>query len=208
MAKRYEPPVPPIHDFLTDLDRLWDLPVEGKVHLHLIGSTALMLQANYLRGTKDTDVLETADMNATTRARLELLAGPGTCLHRSHRMYLEIVGGGLPFLPQAPEWVGVVELNQHLSRLHVDVLSVVDVVVSKLKRFSAGDQEDVRAMIDLGLVPHERLLERFRSAVLAYEADARAGRDLPRCVAHLHRIERDLLGTGETEIPLPDFIYE
>jgi hypothetical protein len=208
LAKHYEPPVPPIHEFLKDLDRLWDLPVDGKVRLHLIGSTALMLQANYLRGTKDTDVLETADMTAGTRARLELLAGPGTRLHRSHRTYLEVVGGGLPFLPQAPQWIGVVELNQHLSRLHVDVLSVVDVVVSKLKRFSAGDQEDVRAMIELGLVPHDHLLERFRSAVSAYELDARAGRDLPRCVANLHRAERDLLGTRETEISLPASIDE
>jgi hypothetical protein len=200
--------MPPIHDFLKDLDRLWDLPAEGKIRLPLIGSTALMLQVDYLRGTKDTDVLETADMNATTRARLESLVGAGTRLHRSHRMYLEVVGGGLPFLPQAPQWVNAVELNHELSHFHVDVLSVVDVVVSKLKRFGAGDQEDIRAMVDLGLVPHDRLVERFRSAVSAYELDARAGRDLPRCVANLHRIERDLLGTDETEISLPESIDE
>ncbi len=51
-----------IHDFFRDLDHGWKLPAKEKVRLHLIGSTALMLQVDYTRGTKDSDVLETADM--------------------------------------------------------------------------------------------------------------------------------------------------
>jgi hypothetical protein len=85
------------------------------------------------------------------------------------------------------------------------VLDVVDVVVSKLKRLNDNDLADIAAMIDLDLVPHRLLLERFRSAVDAFSGDARAS-DLPRYVANLHRVERDMIGAEETEIALPSWI--
>ena len=37
----------------------------AKVRLRVIGSSALMLQTDYARGTKDSDVLETADLTET-----------------------------------------------------------------------------------------------------------------------------------------------
>ena len=91
--------------------------------------------------------------------------------------------------------------------LHFEVLDVVDVVVSKLKRFSASDADDVRAMTESGLVEHRRLIERFRSAVDVYGGDARAD-DLPKYVKNLHRVERDHLGVPETEIELPAWVLE
>jgi hypothetical protein len=42
---------------------------------------------------------------------------------------------------------------------------LVDVVVSKLKRFHQKDRADIEAMIASDLVPHHELLARFRSAV-------------------------------------------
>jgi hypothetical protein len=62
-------------------------------------------------------------------------------------------------------------------------------------------------MIDLELVPHAVLIERFRSAVDSFLLDARA-EDLPKCVENLHRVERDLFGTSETEIDLPDWLRD
>jgi hypothetical protein len=85
------------------------------------------------------------------------------------------------------------------------VLDVVDVVVSKLKRFNANDQSDIDAMIERGLVPHDRLIDRFRAAVDEFMGDARA-EDLPKYVANLHRVERDMLVVPETEIELPSWI--
>lgn len=73
------------------------------------------------------------------------------------------------------------------------------------KRFHANDQSDIAAMIDLGLVPHAQLIERFRAAVDEFSGDARA-EELPVYVARLHRVERDMLGVAESEIELPSWI--
>ncbi|HEY0483685.1 MAG TPA: hypothetical protein VGD37_39470 [Kofleriaceae bacterium] len=112
---------------------------------------------------------------------------------------------GLPFLPDEPLWHPVPALNGVLERLEVVALDVVDVVVSKLKRFNGNDRSDIDAMISRELVSHELLLERFRAAVDAFSGDARAG-DLPKYVARLHHVERDMLEVDESEIDLPHWI--
>lgn len=194
-----------ISEFLQDMDRQWKQPQPEKIELSLIGSTALMLQANYLRGTKDSDVLETHALTPEIKDELLKLAGPDTDLHHKHHLYIEIVSGGLPFLPQLPLWHPVVDLNRSLQHFEILALDVIDVVVSKLKRFSPNDVSDIRAMADLELVDHRRLLERFQSAVDMFSMDARAD-DLPKYVRNLHRVERDFLFVPETEIDLPDWI--
>lgn len=194
-----------LNAFFKEIDERWEWPQEPKLRLSIIGSTALMLQTSYARGTKDSDVLETAHLIGETKDRLLALAGKGTALSVRRALYIEIVASGLPFLPQAPLYHPRVELNASLSRFEIEVLDVVDVVVSKLKRFHANDQSDIRAMIAKGLVPHERLVARFRSAVDMYEADARAD-ELHRYVTNLHRIERDELDVAETEIDLPAWV--
>jgi hypothetical protein len=104
-----------------------------------------------------------------------------------------------------PTWLELAELNGQLAHFRIEVLTVVDVVVSKIKRLHGNDLRDIEAMIDLDLVPHAVLIERFRSAVDSFLLDARA-EDLPKCVENLHRVERDLFGTSETEIDLPDWV--
>ena len=195
-----------IRSFFTEIDRAWSQGArEDKVRLRIIGCGALILQASYERGTKDGDVFETAELTGTTKQRLLEIAGPGSELHRRNRLYIDIVGNGIPFLPHVPLWHPLLELNATLAHLELVVLDVVDVVVSKLKRFSSNDQSDIDAMIDLELVPHERLIERFCAAVDEFSGDARAS-DLPKYVANLHRVERDMLGVSETEIELPSWI--
>lgn len=194
-----------ISDFLTDIDRRWTEPTPVKMRLPIIGSAALMLQADYERGTKDSDVLETAELAGTTGERLVRLAGKGSDLHRRWRMYLEIVAAALPFLPQSPAWLDVPDLNAELRNFSVAVLDVVDVVVSKLKRFNPNDASDIAAMIDRDLVPHDNLILRFKSAVESYSMDARAD-DLPAYVDNLNRIERDQFGLPPTDIDLPAWV--
>jgi hypothetical protein len=195
-----------IESFFTEIDRAWPQGAQGpKVRLRIIGCGALILQASYERGTKDSDVFETAELTGTTKQRLLEIAGPGSELHRRSRLYIDIVANGIPFLPHAPIWHPVSELNATLAHLELVVLDVVDVVVSKLKRFSSNDQSDIDAMIDRELVPHDRLLDRFRAAVDEFSCDARAP-DLPGYIANLHRVERDMLGVPETEIDLPSWI--
>lgn len=190
-----------VETFLRDVDRSWRWPSESKIALHIIGSTALMLQTRWERGTKDGDVLETSHLDSSTQERLLEIGGPGSPLHVLHRMYIQVVNHAIPFLPQQPNWIA------QFSTQHFDVhaLSVVDVVVSKLKVFRAQDLEDIDAMVGESAVPHQVLLARFRAAVDYWSGEARA-EDLPKLVANLHQVERDIFGVDETEIELPSWV--
>jgi hypothetical protein len=193
-----------VEEFFQAIDRAWSGDAGAKVRLSVIGSGALMLQVRYERGTKDSDVLETTDLSAETKARLVSIAGPGTPLHQQWKLYLDVVGNGIPFLPSGARWHPLRALNAELENIELHVLDVVDVVVSKLKRFNANDQADIDAMIQRGLVPHDELVARFCSAVDVFIYDARAS-DLPKYIEHLHRVERDMLDADETEIELPSW---
>jgi hypothetical protein len=193
-----------VHDFFRDLDAAWPASSSPPIRLRIIGSTALMLQTDYDRGTKDSDVLESEAITASVAQRLVAIAGPGTPLAQRRRIYLEVVSSGIPFLPHPPRYRALPPLDS-LRSFRIEALDVVDAVVSKLKRFSPADQEDIAAMVERGLVEHRLLVERFRSAADAFAGDARA-EDLPRYVRNLHRVERDLFGVGPSEIELPEWI--
>jgi hypothetical protein len=194
--------VRPVEKLLIDLAKEWRH--ESRPKLQVIGSTALMLRTDYHRGTKDSDILHAAHLDEETCLRLVELAGRGTKLAERWRMYVQIVSNGLPFLPQAPKWHSVsIEGASHA--FVIEALDVVDVVVSKLKRFHGDDQTDIAAMVDRDLVPHDLLLGRFRSAMEMFSYDARA-EELPRYIANLHQVERDMLLVEETELELPDWV--
>ncbi len=92
--------------------------------------------------------------------------------------------------------------NSKLQNFQTEVLDIVDVVVSKLKRFHANDRSDIEAMVDMGLVPHEELIARFRAAIDFNDMAAYAD-NYPAFTKNLHRVERDSYGVAETEIELP-----
>lgn len=195
----------PIERFLKEIDERWVGPGGDKITLRVIGSTALMMQTGYDRGTKDRDVLEADSLSGGVGERLLELAGQGSRLHQKYRVYLDIVPRGLPFLPRRPEFLPSAALNELLDHFQIETLSVIDTVVSKLKRFSAHDINDIEAMVSMDRVPHADLIHRFRSAVDVFAGDARA-EDLPKYVRNLHRVERDFLLVPETRIELPSWI--
>ena len=84
-----------IERFITEIDARWPPEEAEKVVLSVIGSTALMLQAKYVRGTKDSDVFRTRAIDDALAERLMTLAGEGTDLHRRHRIYLQLVPSGM-----------------------------------------------------------------------------------------------------------------
>lgn len=196
----------PIEEFFADIDRSWPEHPDQKIEISLIGCGALMLQADYERGTKDSDVFETLSLTKEIQTKLLAVAGRDTTLNRRHKLYVDVVANGIPFLPAIPSWHSAIELNARLTSLELRVLDVVDVVVSKLKRFSANDIADVDAMIQRDLVPHDQLVDRFRSAFDQFAYDARAA-DLPHYVENLHQVERDMLGEPETEFDLEALRY-
>jgi hypothetical protein len=197
----------PIEAFFREIDARWPGRQASRIRLPIIGSAALLLQTDYERGTKDGDVLRTPSLSAGAQEQLLALAGRGTRLYERHRIYLEFVASGLPFLPHVPVWHELAELNAGLGHFEVAVLDVVDVVVSKLKRFSANDRSDFSAMIERGLVPHNRLIERFVAAVDFY-GDGAGGSSIRDYVANLHRVEADEYGVEPTLIELPRWLDE
>ena len=190
----------PVEPFLRELDRLWD--GEDRVTLRVIGSVALMLQAPFVRVTKDYDVLEVASLTEDTRQRLRQLGGAKTPLAVRHGLYLDIVPAGLPFLPMPPLFHHSEELSAMLRHFEVEVLDVVDVVISKLKRFSVSDQGDIEEMANLGVVDPVVVLERFKIALDANSMSAVAD-DYPKIVENFHAVQRDWLYVDESDIDLP-----
>lgn len=55
-------PTHPVEELLWDIDQSWVADGPDKVTLRIVGSSALFLQTDYRRGTKDSDVLETAEL--------------------------------------------------------------------------------------------------------------------------------------------------
>jgi hypothetical protein len=176
-----------------------------KQPLRFIGSGALMLQSDYDRGTKDSDILQTVDLDAETCAQLLELADRDTEVFTRHRLYIDVVKNGVPFLARAPRWHAHSQLSTCLQHFDVYVLDVADVVVSKLKRFHANDQRDILAMVDRNLLRHEELIARFQAAMDIWQDGAQAV-ELPRYIANLNAVERDMLFVTESEFELPSWV--
>lgn len=190
--------------FFEELDRLWRPAPAEKIPLQIIGSTALMLQAGYERGTKDSDILETAALIGPVGEKLLSLAGKNSDLNKRYGIYLDIVGSGIPFLPVKPVF-NALPMFAGLKNFKITALDITDVAVSKLKRFTSNDAADIRAVVEKGLINPGLLVSRFRAAVDAYSTDARA-EDLPRYIKNLHTVERDFLDVNESEIELPGWM--
>lgn len=194
-----------IEEFLLEIDHRWKPEVPHTIPLKIIGSAALLLQVDYDRGTKDSDVLETSDITPSIKEKLLALAGKGSLLSKSYRVYLDVVASGIPFLPHDANYHKIGNINRRLKHFEIEALDVTDVIVTKLKRFNANDVSDVSAMVAGGWIKHAALVDRFRRAIDGFSMDARAG-DLPHYVKNLHTVERDYFRVPPSEIELPDWI--
>jgi len=192
-----------IKEFFHHLDEAWQPLGSEPILLPVIGSVALFLQCEYERGTKDSDILEIEAI--AEGKKLLKLAGKGSEFAAKHRIYLEILKKGIPFLPAQPLFTPIDALNRSLKNFRINALSITDTVVSKLKPFRPQDQEDIKATINLKLLDPNELLERFLLAKERWLLDARAS-ELPSYVKNLHRVQRDFLGVAETKIELPGWL--
>ena len=194
-----------IREFLSAIDAQWKPLGEEPITLRVIGSAALMLQCDYERGTKDGDILESKEVSPAVQARLLALADKGTAIHAQFRIYIDIVKNAILFAPQKLIFHPVPDLK--LINFSVEVLDPVDVAVSKLKRFKPEDANDIKAMVDRGLIPHKTLVSRFEAAMDFLSTSAQAD-NFPRYLSKLRLIERDMLGVPSAEIELPLWMQE
>ena len=74
-----------------------------------------MLQAEYLRGTKDSAGLGVEPVNGAVKRKFEELAGRGSHLHELHQVYLDVVPPGLPFFPHPPHFLTLEPYGAHLN---------------------------------------------------------------------------------------------
>ncbi len=190
----------PFDAFLRALDRLWiprSSDPKERIPLRVIGSVALMLQVNYVRGTKDGDILESLSLPIDVQVRLKALGGKGTMLATHHNIYLDIVPAAIPFLPRAPIFHPVEHLNRLLTHFHVEALDITDVVVSKLKPFRPNDLFDIEQMAARGHLDPEYVASRFKAALDAHSMSAISD-EFPQYARNLNQIERDYFFTDET----------
>lgn len=182
-------------------DRSQDRTPARALEIRVIGAGALDLLTDFSRGTRDHDVIRTEEVGGAS-ARLLEIAGPGSDLAKRHRMFLEFVPPGLPFLPQSPRYLPVPGLED-LRSIRVRALHPADVAVSKLRPFRAHDEADIAELVRLGVLDHADYLARFRSAVELASLGARLD-EMPGIVARFHRIEQDYFGTGPSPIETPE----
>ena len=119
----------PVELFLLDVDAHWPLTAP-RIPLKVFGSTALMLQTTYVRGTKDSDILGVDPILGTMAEDLLRLAGKDSTLHRKHQIYLDVVSAGVPFFPHPTHWLPATDLNARLRSFEVQLLDITDVVLT------------------------------------------------------------------------------
>ena len=198
----------PPEALLLDIDRIWKSQEGAKVTIRIFGSMALMLQTDYERGTKDGDILYAPPVDEAVKDQLLALGGRDTALAKRHRVYIDVVANGILMLPARPEFVSLRDLSARLVNFEVEALSILDVVITKLKPFRGTDIADIEAMIERGHISHDQFLARFQSAIDRFADSATGAAKLSKIVENFNQVERDYFGVKETEIELPPWVDE
>lgn len=136
--------------------------------LHLIGRSALILGYGLRLATKDVDIVEVGPSPLLEAALAAFGRGGGS--RAAGGFYLESVSSGFPPMPAGFDRRGVAVagpwrvIRPRRAEAH-------DLVVSKLRRYHAGDREDVGILCDTGEILAATLVERFESAYAFSDRD-------------------------------------
>lgn len=192
-----------INQLFTAIDNGWKPIGKEPITLQIVGSTALMVQCSYARGTKDADIIDLSTSVPEATKQLELLAGKQSNICKQFHIYLDLVSSGIMFKPSKPIFHAVKAIQ--LKNFVITAMDITDVVVSKLKRFNSNDRDDIRAMVQQKHIRHARLVERFKLAIDGYSMDARA-EEFHKYIKNLNEVERDMLLVPESSIDLPPWM--
>lgn len=147
------PDVPkPWGAFLEDLDRELETPIE----LHCLGGFVMTMLYGLARPTADIDVLA-----VKPQVDLNPLAGIGSSLHKKHRVYLQLVTV-LEAYPEDYEERLTEMFPGAFGKLRLLALDPYDLALTKLRRNSQRDREDVFHLADAVPFDIETLRARYQ----------------------------------------------
>lgn len=175
-----------IQRFLLELERLLE-PTTEVFTLHLSGAAAVTLAYGGLDRTKDIDAVNPPEKFHDI---LKAKAGKNSKLHQQLGLFFEVVP---PIFPRAG---GLIERTRPidvpgLSVLKIRVLDPHDLVISKLKRFSSGDQQDCALLCRLPEFDAKKLLRLYEDARAWYHYE----RDiLEEIDTNFNRVRVEMLG--------------
>jgi len=156
--------------FLTDLDAALVSVADGeRLDLYHIGRSALVWKHGFAAATGDIDVIARHGADRLMGVAIRLF-GKGTAKAKEHELYLEQVPQALPPVPGRC-FNRAQEAAERWSVIRLFHLEDHDFTVTKLKRFSAKDREDIRTMCDAGLLDPDTLAERVRAAYPYHNED-------------------------------------
>ncbi|MBI4679452.1 MAG: hypothetical protein HY748_17910 [Elusimicrobia bacterium] len=159
--------------FLGQLDRRLGKDRPGhRTTIYLFGGAAAVVAYGAPRATMDLDVLVE---EAGTQALLLEWGGPDSELARRYGLRLERANTTrMPI--EAPDWRGraVEVLKGEFPALKTMALGKVDLLLSKLARYSDKDRADIEYLLENSDVDPSRLIRLFRSARRFYAGDLRS----------------------------------
>jgi hypothetical protein len=99
----------------------------------------------------------------------------------------------------AVEWQGI---GNERRKIHLFVLSPVDLAVTKISRFSPQDREDILALGSIGLFSAEQLRKRAKEALLDYVGDRAPVETSIDLICRQISAGKSLRAARELEIPI------
>jgi len=182
-------------EFLEALDaELAKHAREGeRLDLYLLGRAALIVRYGLGLATKDVDVVaptQTPELEEKAFA----LFGKGTPNALQWGLYLEGVPPGLPPVPGGFQ-KRAVELPGNWKVLRPKQPDPHDLAVSKLKRFHAGDREDLRILCDAGDLTPEGL-QRALGQAYQFSMDEEEDPGYKRSLENFRKVIDYLNGTS------------
>jgi hypothetical protein len=155
-----------------------------RLDLYLLGRAALILRFGLSLATKDIDLVTRGDESELQRKTLELF-GKGTSNAVRWGLYLEPVPEGLPPVPGSYRRLSS-ELPGDWKVLRPRQLDPHDLAITKLKRFHAGDREDLQILCSGNLTASG--LQRALDSAYPFGMDEEEDPDCKRVKDHFRKV--------------------
>jgi hypothetical protein len=162
-----------------------------RLDFYLIGRSAMIVRYGLQMATKDVDMVSRTDAPDLEAKAFDLF-GKGTPNALQWGLYLEGVPPGLPPLPGSYRRLAV-PLPGSWKVLRPQQLDPHDLAITKLRRFHAGDREDLRILCDSGDLTQEGM-ERALGSAYPFGMDEEENPEHKRVNEHFRKLMEYLEG--------------